>query len=164
MKLSAVGEKKSEPAERARRRDDTLPFALSHSEAIAAVIVGSVAVDGVLRTEEAERLHEVLSSTRWVLGTGVEATARVTKHALDLITEYGLPAVLDACAKAIPPEWHPTAFALAIDVMLADGRLGSRESALIDRLQNVLRLDDSLARRIVEVLVIKNRASGRPDL
>ncbi len=106
----------------------------------------------------------MLSSTRWVFGTGVEAAAGVTRRALHLITDHGLPAVLGACAKAIPAEWHATTFALAMDLVLADGRLGDRESALVDKLQSALQIDGDLARKVVDVLLIKNRASGRPDL
>ncbi|MBI2829207.1 MAG: tellurite resistance TerB family protein [Acidobacteria bacterium] len=139
-----------------------VPLTLSRSEAVVTILVGCTAVDGVLRAEEAGRLNDVLSSTRWVFGTGVEA-AGVTKRALRLITEHGLPAVLRACVKAIPSDLHATTFALATDLILADGRLGDRENAFIDRLQSTLQIDGDLARKIVDVLLIKNRASGRPD-
>ena len=137
---------------------------LSPSEAVVAVLVGCVAVDGVLRDEEAGRLNEMLSSTRWKLGSGVEATAGATRRAINLIAERGLPAVLGVCAKAIPVELHATTFALAIDLVLADGRLADRENTIVDHLQSALQIDDRLARKIIEVLLIKNRASGRPDL
>ena len=136
---------------------------LSRSDAVVAVLVGCAAVDGVLRAEEAGRLNEVLTSSRWILESGVEATAGVTTRALNLITDHGLPAVLAACADAIPAELRATTFALAIDLTLADGRLGSRENTLIDQLQRALRIDGDVARKIIEVLLIKNRASGRPD-
>ena len=137
---------------------------LSLSEAVVTVLVGCVAVDGVLKAEEASRLSEALSSTRWVLGTGAVATADVTKRAINLLTERGLPAVLGACAKAIPATLHATTFALAMDLVLADGRLGDRENTVVDQLQGALQIDEHLARKIIEVLLIKNRASGRPDL
>jgi tellurite resistance protein len=137
---------------------------LSRADAVVAVLVGCAAVDGVLRAEEAGRLNDVLTSSRWILESGLEATAGVTTRALNLITDHGLPAVLTACAEAIPAELRATTFALAIDLALADGRLGSRENTLIDHLQQALRIDGGLARKIIEVLLIKNRASGRPDL
>jgi hypothetical protein len=56
-----------------------------------------------------------------------------------------------------------TTFALAVDLVLADGRLGSRESTFIDQLRAALRLDGEAARTILDVLLVKNRASGRPD-
>jgi hypothetical protein len=48
--------------------------------------------------------------------------------------------------------------------VLADGRLGSRESAFIDQLQAALQIEHILARKVLDVLLIKNRASGRPDV
>ena len=137
---------------------------LSRAEALVTVLVGCAAVDGVLRAEEAGRLNEVLTSSRWTFEFGAEATAGLRARAIKLITDHGLPAVLSACAEAIPADLRPPTFALAMDLTLADGRLGSRENTLIEELQRALRIDDDLARKIVDVLLIKNRASGRPDL
>jgi tellurite resistance protein len=129
-----------------------------------AVLVGCAAADGILRAEERSRATDLMRSSRWALGLGVEATEAATTRALNLIADHGLPALLAACAEAIPAELRGTAFALAVDVALADGRLGTRESTLIDQLQSAFRIDGALARKIIDVLLIKNRAAGRPDL
>jgi hypothetical protein len=121
---------------------------LSQGEAVVAVLIGALAVDGVLGTDEARRLNEVLATTRWVLGLGAAAAPSATKRALDAISEHGFPAVLQACAAAIPADLRATTFALAIDLVLADGRLGSRESTFIDQLQGVLQIEDELARTL----------------
>ena len=47
------------------------------------------------------------------------------------------------------------------DLVLADGRLGSRENTLIDQLQRALRVDDLLARRIIEVCSSRTARAGR---
>ena len=137
---------------------------LSQSEAIVAVLAGAVAVDGVVGSEENRRLGEVLASTRWVLGLSEDRVAGAAKRGRDLIATHGLPAVLEASADAIPPDLRPTMFALAVDLVLADGCLGSPENSFIDHLQGALQIDGELSRKIVDVLLIKNRASGRPDV
>jgi uncharacterized membrane protein YebE (DUF533 family) len=81
----------------------------------------------------------------------------LANRAIVLLTEYGLPAVLTGCAKVIPSDLRATAFALATDLTLADGRIGDREKAYLDELQGVLQIDDATAEKIVEVLLIKNR-------
>ena len=136
---------------------------LSRSDAVVAVLVGAAVADGILRREETSRLTDLLGSSRWGLGMGIDATTAATTRALNLLADHGLPALLSACAEAIPPDLRATAFALAVDLVLADGRLGTRESALIDQLQGTLRIEGELARTIIEVLRIKNRASGAPD-
>ena len=137
-------------------------LSLSPREAVVGVLVASVSADGLLRLEEADRFSEMVRATRWI-ESGTEPIGRTTTRTLDLIARHGLTAVLSACAAAIPRELRPTTFALATDLALADGRLGSRESALLDELQRVLGITNELAGKITEVLLIKNRASGRPD-
>jgi hypothetical protein len=106
-----------------------------------------------------------LGGLRVMLGAGhrIEATTAATGRALNLLADHGLPAVLSACAEAIPGDLRAT-FALAVDLALADGRLRTRDSAQIDQLQGTLRIERELARNIVDVLLIKNRANVAPDL
>jgi hypothetical protein len=132
---------------------------LTVPEAIAAVLVAAVAVDGVVQPEEAVRIGSVLASSNVLRRPGNGATHDLAEHAIALIADYGLPAVLTGCAKVIPTDLRPTTFALATDLLLADGRIGDREKTFIDELQVVLRIDDGTARRIMDVLVIKNRGA-----
>lgn len=46
----------------------------------------------------------------------------------------------------------------AVVLALSDGRIEGREKAFVDQLQSALKVDDVTALRIVEVLLIKNRA------
>jgi hypothetical protein len=82
----------------------------------------------------------------------------LANRAIALLTEHGLPAVLTGCAKVIPSDLRPTVFALAADLALADGRMRDREKLFIDELQAVLQIDEDTAVKIVDVLLIKNRA------
>lgn len=136
---------------------------LSQSEAFTVVLAAAVVVDGVLGIEEDRRLKEMLATTRWVVGLGEQAVGEAAKRGLDLIAAHGLPAVLKASADAIAPEMRATTFALAVDLVLADGRFGSRENTFIDHLQTALQIESDLARKILDVLLIKNRASGQPE-
>ena len=135
--------------DRALRGEPLEPPILRVPDAIAAILVASVAADGDLNPEEAIRLNSILSTTRVLREAG--------NGSMQGLADYGLPAVLVACAKAIPVDLRPTTFALATDLVLADGRIGDREKTFIDELQAVLDLDDPTARKIVDVLLIKNR-------
>jgi hypothetical protein len=65
--------------------------------------------------------------------------------------------MLAACAKTLPPDLRESAFAIATDLVFADGHVEEREKEYIDRLQGVFGIDDAMALKIVEVIVIKNR-------
>ena len=98
----------------------------------------------------------ILSASRAIQRLGQGSIAELAERSVALLVAHGLPAVLTACAKAIPIDLRPTAFALATDLVLADGRIGDRERTFIDELQAVLLIDDATALTIVDVMLIKN--------
>jgi uncharacterized tellurite resistance protein B-like protein len=143
--------------EKASRPISIDPPPVTVPEAIAALLVAAIAVDGAVGADEAVRIGEVLSTSHLLRQAGNGSAQALANRAIVLLTEYGLPAVLTGCAKVIPSDLRATAFALATDLTLADGRIGDREKAYLDELQGVLQIDDATAAKIVEVLLIKNR-------
>jgi hypothetical protein len=143
--------------EKAPRPTSIAPPPVSVPEAIASLLVAAIAVDGAVGADEAVRIGDVLGTSHLLRQAGNGSTQALANRAIVLLTEYGLPAVLTGCAKVIPSDLRATAFALATDLTLADGRIGDREKAYLDELQGVLQIDDATAAKIVEVLLIKNR-------
>jgi uncharacterized membrane protein YebE (DUF533 family) len=136
----------------------TQPVTVSLPEAFAAVLVAAISADGRFGVDEANRLQTVLSTSR-LFEQAVQAhDVDVVERALNLLTDRGVSPVLDACGAAIPPELRATVFAVAADLVLADARIDRREKAFVDHLQAALKVDDATALKIVEVLIIKNRA------
>jgi uncharacterized tellurite resistance protein B-like protein len=130
---------------------------LSLPEAVAAVLVAAVSADGRFGVEEANRLNNILSTSR-LFEQAVQAhDVEVVERALNLLTDHGVAPVLSACGAVIAPELRPTVFAIAADLVLADGRIDGREKAFIDQLHAALGVDEQMAVKIVEVLLIKNR-------
>lgn len=130
---------------------------LTVPEAIASVLVAAIIVDGTVSLEEAARIGDVLGTSHVLRQAGDGSMDALANRAIALLTNHGLPAVLTGCAKAIPSDLRATTFALATDLVLADGRIGDREKGFIDELQAVLQIDEPTAVKIVEVLLIKNR-------
>jgi hypothetical protein len=126
-------------------------------EAIAAVLVASAAVDGTLNAHKAVRMNELLSSAPVFRRPDGDPIPGLAARAIELLTDQGLPAVLTACARSIPETLRPTTFALAVELVLSDGRIGDRERSFIDELQGVLRIGDSTALKIMDVLLLKHR-------
>jgi hypothetical protein len=130
---------------------------LTVPEAIASLLVAAITVDGNLNTDEAARIGDVLGTSRLLRQAGDGSMDAVANRAIALLSDHGLPAILTGCAKAIPSDLRATTFALATDLVLADGRIGDKEKAFIDELQTLLQIDEATAVKIVEVLLIKNR-------
>jgi uncharacterized tellurite resistance protein B-like protein len=145
---------------RAARQDgpDIVPLRLSPAEAFAAILVAAVAADGELSAAESARLNGLLASSRVLSANPPDGSPTVVESALAVLTGHGLPATLTACAEALPANLRPTAFAQATDLVLADARIGQRENAFIEALRDALGINHALALRIVDVILIKNRA------
>jgi uncharacterized tellurite resistance protein B-like protein len=126
-------------------------------EAIASLLVAAITVDGNVNPEEAVRIGGVLGTSHVLRQAGDGSMETLANRAIALLTEHGLPAILTGCAKVVPLDLRATTFALAVDLTLADGRIGDQEKAFIDELQTVLQIDEATAVKIVEVLLIKNR-------
>jgi hypothetical protein len=47
------------------------------------------------------------------------------------------------------------AFVLAVDIAMSSGDVDEKEEEMLEALQRILRIDDDLARRVVEVIALK---------
>jgi len=131
---------------------------LSVSDALLAVLVASVSVDGTIGVEETARMEAIISTSRALRVVGETRAGSAVLQAINLLNDHGAADVLHACGEALPTELRAPAFALAADLVLADGQVGEREKAFIDALQTALGLDDATALKVVEVMLIRNRA------
>jgi uncharacterized tellurite resistance protein B-like protein len=135
--------------------EDAIP--LSVPEAMAVVMVASIWADGARSAEESARLTSLLSTSRMLRQAAADGDSDLGARALTLLDAHGSGPILEACARTLPPDLRESAFALAADLVFADGRVEEREKAYLDQLQQVLGIDDAAALKIVEVMMIKNR-------
>ena len=76
--------------------------------------------------------------------------------AAERIKEHGAASVVQAAAAIVPKELAATTFAVAIDLMLSDGRLSPKEEGFAEELRMLLNVERETAARIVDVLLMKN--------
>lgn len=65
-------------------------------------------------------------------------------------------ALVQEATAALPADLRGTAFAVGIDVLLADGRLRASELQFAEELRRLLRVRRSVARKVLGVLGTKN--------
>ena len=71
---------------------------------------------------------------------------------------HGASDVIASAARALPARLREPAFAVAADLVLADGKLEGPERRFLVRLGTNLRLNEETTRKILKVIVIKNGA------
>jgi hypothetical protein len=59
-------------------------------------------------------------------------------------------------ARAVPAKMRQSAFAVVVDLLLADGRIDGRERVFLQRLAVNFRIPARVAMHVVDVMLVKN--------
>ena len=68
----------------------------------------------------------------------------------------GSAALIDAAAAAITEKTRLPLFVNCVDLVLADGQVTKEEEDILDYLKGIFNVDDDLAGKVTEVLLLKN--------
>ena len=132
--------------------------ALNPSEALTAIVVGAARADGSVVPCEADRLEHTLSSLPVFRGQSAETLRAMVDRVVHRVAEGDGRSLMGEAAEALPPGLRGTAFAIGVDVLLADGRLRASELQFVEDLRRLLHVRRSFAHRVLGVLRTKNLA------
>lgn len=130
---------------------------LNKSEAFAAIAVGAIASDGTINDDEILRTAVNLASVPAFKSMEFREMAEVLSRAAAIVKRRGVDAVMQAAKAALSREQAEQALFLAADLTLADGIVEKDERMFLEELRVSLGVDESMAMKIVEVVVVKNR-------
>jgi tellurite resistance protein len=131
---------------------------LTADEAILAILIASMDANRHVSREEARRAHHIIWSMRRFRRRRGEQVNRLIENVRDRIERDGVDDVLEEAARTIPARLRPSAFAVAVDLMLADATLERAERAFVARLAAVLKIRPAQADALVRAMLIKNGA------
>lgn len=129
---------------------------LGVDDALLALLIGAMNANDHVSPEEGARAHHIIWSMRRFRRKSGETVERGIEQMHALIEEHGAPQVVAAAARALPARLRESAFAVAADLVLADGKLEGPERRYLLTLGKDLDLDGRSARNILDVMVIKN--------
>lgn len=130
---------------------------LTREECFAAVLLVAMAADGHVSDEERREFGAIVNRVRLYRAVNGEQFAAMMDKLEGLLRREGAERLLDRAAQGLPVELRETSFALAADLILADGSVETEERSLLEAMQARLGLSDPAALKIVEVLLVKNR-------
>lgn len=129
---------------------------LSAQEALVCLLIASARSDGSVSPHEANQIEHVAAGMKLFRGFNHETRHSVFTNAAERIKEQGVDNAVREAGAAIPRQLGATAFAVAVDLMLSDGRLTANEQKFADALGGLLNVEREIAVKIVDVLTIKN--------
>lgn len=140
----------------ARRRSPAVA-ALTLDEALVALFIGAMNANDHVAPDEAARAHHLIWSTRRFRRRSGETVGRLIQQMKALAEQSDARALAGRAAKTIPPRLRRSAFAVVVDLLLADGRMDRKERRYLEGLAAELKLDEDDARRILDVISLKNQ-------
>ncbi len=130
---------------------------LTENEVFAGVLLAAMHTDEVSTEDEKRCLHALLSRMRLFDGWTDEQYQHMFEKLEDILNNQGITTLMELSSEGLPVKFRPTAFALSVDVVLADGMVLDEEKDFLYTLQQLLEIENSLAQKILEVIIIKNR-------
>lgn len=121
--------------------NDTTP-PMSPQDALVAVMVACSASDEHIRTAELVAIQRMVNHMPVFAGYDADRTRRISQIVYDLFEEEdGLEALFGLIREALPERLNETAYALACDVVAADGKLRDVELRMLEEVREELAID-----------------------
>jgi tellurite resistance protein len=130
---------------------------LNPAEAVAAVNLLAVASDGYLSDEESQALWFSLSRMQLFKSYSDDVVRRMFDKLGGILRRQGSDSLLQLAKMSIPYELGATVFAMATDLIMADGTVEPEEEAFLERLYQLLEVPQETALQIIQVMIIKNK-------
>jgi uncharacterized tellurite resistance protein B-like protein len=130
---------------------------LTAAEAFAAITLAATASDGYLSDSEVQTLSLSLSRMKLFQDYSDEATAKMLDRFLSIIRNENGNDLFTRAKQYLPHDLRETAFAVATDLILADGLVTDEEKIFLEQLHRSLEIPDNTALDIVRVILIKNK-------
>lgn len=115
---------------------------VSHHKALIYAMVTITAVDGRIGDRELRRIGHIVQTLPVFSGFDAERLTQVAQECGEMLqVDGGLEAVLGLIAEALPAKLRETAYALAVEVAVADLHIWREEIRFLARLRDALGLD-----------------------
>ncbi|MEM6966495.1 MAG: tellurite resistance TerB family protein, partial [Bacteroidota bacterium] len=136
---------------------DSGPVTLNKQEAFAGILLSIIAADGQITQEEGQDFISTLQRARLMNSVNNNQFRDMMNKLQKYMRKNSPEALVDLCAEHLPAEYANGTFAYACDLVFSDGTADESEQKLLDQIKLKLNIDDSLAYKVGEVLMIKNK-------
>ena len=130
---------------------------LTEAEGVAGIALAAIASDGMITEEEAAGLGTTLSRMKLYAGMSNRDVNKIFEKLIKVARAEGVDKLLELSSGAVRAELKQTAFAVAADLLMADGHVAPEEKRFLEKIQRSLGVGDDVALKIVEVIAIKNK-------
>ena len=132
---------------------------LSNGESFLAIMLSAVASDQIVAKDEMLLFLNLLSRFKGLESVSKHQFEKMIDRFQKIINRDGVGTLVDAAKKGLKDDMKETAFANAVEIVLADGYVDTKEKEFLEHLQKAVEISDERAQTIIEVIMIKNRGT-----
>lgn len=125
-------------------------------EAWFGILYSCISADRQITANETKILTRIIHSKQKFAGVDI---VPLFLKSFDLKKQLGQLTFISGCCEQIMDEDKNMLFALALEVLLADGVLEEEEKNLIEVISNSLKIDSEMSSKIIEVIFLKNKGN-----
>ena len=115
---------------------------MTPQDSLIALMIAVSASDETIRAQELAMIQQIVNHLPVFKGYDGDRLPRIAQVVFDLFEEEdGLDALFGLIRDALPERLYETAYALACDVVAADGKLNDTELRLLEEVRDELNLD-----------------------
>jgi uncharacterized tellurite resistance protein B-like protein len=129
---------------------------LTLDEAFIALLIGAMDANRHVSRDELARAHHIIWSMKRYRRKSGEQVGRLIDAMRTAVEKHGALTIIAAAARVIPARLRLAAFAVAADLVLADGKMEPAERRFLDHLGGDLTLEREAAATILTAMLVKN--------
>jgi uncharacterized tellurite resistance protein B-like protein len=135
---------------------DPKTITLTTQEGFFGIMLLVVAADGDIAEGEMLAMYAITKRMKLYDGLSESQHTNLIKKTSGILKKFGPKVLLEKAAASLPPELKPTAFAISVDLVFADGVVEDEERAILELIYKQLAIPKELANKIIEIMKIKN--------
>lgn len=136
---------------------DSGPVTLDKYESFIGILLSVMAADGHISAEEVDDFYSTLRKVKFFNDVTQGQFREKSNKVLKVLRTDGPEKLVELSAQHLPDEYKQATFAYACDMVFSDGTADKAEQELLDKVKGALGIDDALAYKVAEVLIIKNK-------
>ncbi|MBI1361026.1 MAG: hypothetical protein GC155_12175 [Alphaproteobacteria bacterium] len=125
------------------------------AEAFLCLLLAAASSDGVVAQEEQAEIRALTRRSRALKSVSEQQLAQANSVVVERLNSR--PNGLQEACDSLPMDMRLPVFAHCVDIILADGVLLPVEAEFLNKITAYLGLDPSDSKRVMEVLLVKNR-------
>ncbi len=129
----------------------------NEQEAFMGVLLAVIAADGYFSEEEVDDFWKTLGRANIMKNYTDRQYKDSMNKLMKIVKGPGHEVLLTSAIAALPAALHQGTFVYACDLVFSDGSAAPEEQNVLDRIKKELNIEDALAYKAAEVVILKNK-------